>query len=115
MNKSIFNGNLVADPKMGKSKTGTPYALFTVAVNRRGKDAGADFIPVVAWDKTAEFADKWLSKGKPIMVIGELQSRTYQDRNGEKRTVLEVVADQLEFIGPKTAIEDESFDIPDIR
>lgn len=111
MNTIVINGNLTADPKTGKSKTGKMYAYFTVAVNRRGKDAGADFIPVVCWEQTAKFVDDYFVKGKPIIVRGKLISRIQED-NGHHRTVLEVLADQVDFVGPKSeaATNDDFFD-----
>ena len=81
-------------------------ATFTLAVDRGRKDASgksvADWIPVIAWERAAEFAYKWLTKGQMVAVDGRLQSRTYTAKDGTNRTVLEVVANNINFCGSKS-------------
>lgn len=104
-NKVILVGNLVADPELRQTPTGVSVATFTLAVQRRfakPEDAQqADFINIVAWRQTAEFVSRYFSKGKPILVCGAIQSRSYTDQNGQKRYVTEVVADEVTFVERK--------------
>lgn len=98
-NKVILIGNLTADPEIRQTNSGMKVTSFSIAINRRGKDAGVDYINVVAWDKKAEFVAQFFKKGKPILVCGQLQQRTWADKNGAKRHEYEVVADELTFVG----------------
>ena len=104
-NKVILIGNMVADPEIRQTNSGMKVTSFSIAVNRRGKDAGVDYINVVAWDKKAEFVVQFFKKGKPILVCGQLQQRTWTDKNGAKRYEYEVVADELSFVGDNTKPE----------
>lgn len=110
MNKAILVGNLTKDPEMRTTPNGVSVTSFTVAVQRRYKDADgnyqADFINCVAWRSTAEFVAKYFTKGSRIGVVGTIQTRTYDDQNGNKRYVTEVVADEVEFAGSKTQNQD---------
>ncbi|MBC5648476.1 single-stranded DNA-binding protein [Christensenella tenuis] len=105
MNKAILVGNLTKDPEQRTTQSGIAVTSFTVAVQRRFKDAEgnyqADFINCVAWRQTAEFIAKYFSKGSKIGVSGSLQARTYDDANGVKRYVTEVVVDEAEFVQSK--------------
>lgn len=77
-------------------------ASFTVAVDRprkQGQDAGADFLPCVAWKKTAEVIQKYLGKGDPILVEGRIQTRKYQAKDGSNRIATEIIASNIEFCG----------------
>ena len=103
-NKVILVGNLVEDPQLKTTPSGVAVVSFSIAVGRRFKSEGqpeADFISVVAWRGTAEFVCKYFSKGKSILVCGQLQSRAYTDKEGIKRGVVEVVADEVSFVGSK--------------
>lgn len=110
MNKAILVGNLTKAPEQRTTSSGIAVTSFTVAVRRRYKDADgnyqADFINCVAWRSTAEFVTKYFTKGSRIGVVGTIQTRTYDDQNGNKRYVTEVVADEVEFAGSKTQNQD---------
>jgi len=105
MNKAIIMGRLTKDPDIRTTQTQTAVATFTVAVDRRFKNANgekqADFIPVVAWRQQADFVGKYFKKGSKIIVIGSIQTRTYDDKDGKKVYVTEIVADELEFAESK--------------
>ena len=104
-NKVILIGNLVKDPELKQTPNGVPVTNFSIAVSRRfQKSEGAqdaDFINIVAWNKTAEFVKRYFNKGKSILVCGSLQSRTWTDNNNQKRYTLEVVADEVSFVDKK--------------
>lgn len=106
MNNIILIGNVCKDAEIHETTNGVKKASFILAVNRRFTNAQgnreADFIPVVAWKERAEFAEKYLSKGKKICVSGSLQSRSYNTQDGATRNVLEVIAEDFEFITPKS-------------
>lgn len=105
-NKVILGGRLTADPELKTTTTGTPVTSFSVAVNRKytpeGQQPQADFINVVAWRQQAEFVSRYFRKGSSICVVGSLQTRSYTDRDGQKRTVTEVVADEVNFVDSKS-------------
>lgn len=104
-NKVILIGNLVADPELKKTQSGVSVTSFRIAVNRRytrqGEQQQTDFIDIVAWRERAEFVTRFFTKGKPILVCGQLQTRTWTDNNGQKRYATEVVADELSFVTNK--------------
>ena len=105
MNKSILIGNLVRDPEQRTTGSGISVTSFTVAVQRRFKSQDgqqqADFIPVICWRGLAENVAKYCSKGSKVGVVGTVQTRNYEDKNGEKRYVTEVIADEVEFLSSK--------------
>ena len=105
LNICALQGRLARDPELRQTNTGKQVATFTLAVDRGRKDANgksvADWIPVIAWERAAEFAYKWLTKGQMVAVDGRLQSRTYTAKDGTNRTVLEVVANNINFCGSK--------------
>jgi single-strand DNA-binding protein len=107
MNKSIIMGRLTADPELRQTQSGIASCRFTVAVNRRFKNANgeydADFIPCVAWRQTAEFVSRYFSKGSMICVEGSLRTGSYQDRNHSDVThyATELYVDNVEFCGSK--------------
>lgn len=103
MNKAILIGRLTKDPELKFApNTGSPVASFTLAVDRRipNKDGvrEADFVPVVVWGKQAEDTVNYMSKGKLMGVSGRIQVRTYDAKDGTKRYVTEVVADEVQFL-----------------
>ena len=104
-NKVILIGNLVADPELKKTQSGVSVTSFRIAVGRRftkqGEQPQADFIDIVAWRQQAEFVTRFFTKGKPILVCGQLQTRTWTDNNGQKRYATEVIADEVTFVGNK--------------
>jgi single-strand DNA-binding protein len=104
MNNTILMGRLVADPELRRTNSGTAVCSFTLAVNRfakAGEKPEADFFDMVAWGKTAEFVCKYFTKGQQMAVQGRLQTRSYEDRNGQKRKVVEVVAEDVYFTESK--------------
>ena len=107
MNKAILVGNLTRDPEKRTTPQGTSVTSFTVAVQKRFKNQDgrydADFINCVEWRQTADFVSQYFSKGSRIGVVGSIQTRSYDDKDGNKRYVTEVVADEVEFCGPKNA------------
>lgn len=101
MNSVSLVGNLTRDPELRKTNSGLATCSFTVAVNRqRNKDGvqQADYIPVVTWRATAENCAKYLAKGRKVAVKGEIRTRNYDDKNGVKRYVTEVIANEVEFL-----------------
>ena len=102
MNKSILLGRLTKAPEIRLSqKNNIKVANFTLAVNRKyvaqGEERQADFINIVAYSKLAEFAEKYLKQGLQICVCGRIQTRTYEDNNGIKRYVTEIIAEEIDF------------------
>ena len=85
MNKAIMSGRLCADIELRQTPNCKNVCAFTLAVNRRVKDAGADFIDCVAWEKTAEFLARHFQKGQQMNICGRLQTRSYEDKEGKKR------------------------------
>jgi single-strand DNA-binding protein len=104
MNKVIEIGNLTRDPELATTTSGTSVCKMSIAVNRNFTNADgereADFFNVVAWRTLAENCAKFLSKGKKIAVCGRLQSRSYDDDEGNRRYVTEIVAEDVEFLTP---------------
>ncbi|MGD9560549.1 MAG: single-stranded DNA-binding protein [Oscillospiraceae bacterium] len=105
LNVIAVMGRLVADPELRKTTSGISTTTFTIACDRNFVKAGSerqtDFLDIVAWRNTAEFACKYFHKGQLIAVNGSLQTRTYEDREGKKRKVYEIVADNLNFADSK--------------
>ena len=101
LNKAILMGRLVANPEMRSTPSGKKVCSFTLAVNRPGKDAGTDFIDIVAWEKTAEFVCKYFTKGQQIALSGRIQTRSWEDNGGNKRKAVEVVAEEVHFAEAK--------------
>jgi single-strand DNA-binding protein len=100
MNKVILIGRLTKDPELKYTQAGTAVATFTLAVDRKfSKEKEADFINCVAWQKTAEFVSQWFKKGQQMALEGRLQVRSYDDNDGNRNWVTEVVAEQIEFCG----------------
>ena len=104
MNKVVLMGRLTKDTEMRATQSGTGVCSFSLAVNRRFKQEGqpdADFINVTAWAKTAEFVSKYFTKGQQVGVIGRIQTRNYDDKDGKKVYVTEVVAEEVYFADSK--------------
>lgn len=105
MNKCVMTGNLTKDPEVRSTGSGISVCSFRIAVQRRftGQDGQkvSDFFDVVAWRTLADNCGKYLSKGSKVAVVGELQTRTYDAKDGSKRYVTEIVADEVEFLTPK--------------
>ena len=106
MNCCVLTGRLVADPELRTTPSGLSVCRFRIAVDRAyqksGEERKADFIDVVAWRNNADFVTKYFHKVSMIAVQGSLQTGTYEDKNGNKRTSYEIVADRTEFCGSKS-------------
>lgn len=101
LNKAILMGRLTCDPELKFTQQGTPVTSFSIAVDRNysgnNGERQTDFIPITAWRKTAEFISQWFTKGQMIVVVGSVQSRNWEDKNGNKRTSIEVLAGEVQF------------------
>ena len=102
MNRVILIGNLVNDPEIRTTQSGITNCSFRLAVTRKYTNADgvreADFLPIVAWRKTAELCAKYLQKGRKVAVEGSIQTRSYDAQDGSKRYVTEIIADSVEFL-----------------
>ena len=110
LNKVILCGRLTADPELKQTSGGIAVVSFTLAVNRRYQTKTADgtapaqqadFISIVAWRQTAEFISRYFRRGSAICITGSIQTRTWQDQQGQKRYATEVVADEAMFVDSK--------------
>lgn len=105
LNIACIMGRLAADPELRHTQSQVPVTTFRVAVDRnyqpKGQEKQTDWIDVVAWRNTAEFISKYFRKGSMIVVQGSIQTRSYDDREGNKRWSVEIVADQVFFGEPK--------------
>ena len=103
LNCAVIMGRLTADPELRTTNNGISVTSFTVAVDRSfvraGEQRQADFINVVAWRQTADFVTRYFHKGSMIAVHGSIQTRNYEDRQGNKRTAFEIVASDVSFCG----------------
>lgn len=116
MNQITIMGKLTRDPEVKNTSTQKAFATFTVAVPRGYKDQSGsrpvDFINCVSWEKQAGFVSHYFGKGDDILVTGELQSRSYEDSNGNKRTVHEVLVHTMEFCGRHKNNANEAPSVP---
>lgn len=107
MNRATIIGRLARDPELRSTGSGASVCNFTVAVTRRYAnqegEREADFIPVVAWRTLAERCGQYLTQGRQVAVSGAIQVRSYEDTGGQRRYITEIVADEVEFLGPKEA------------
>ncbi|MBQ8766940.1 MAG: single-stranded DNA-binding protein [Clostridia bacterium] len=112
LNSVIIMGRLTADPELRTTTSGLSVTSFTVAVDRNyksGDERQTDFINCVAWRATADFVTRYFRKGQMIAVQGSLQVRNYEDKNGNKRTAYDVVADNVSFCGSKSESGNNNF------
>lgn len=108
MNSVKLSGRLTRDPELKQTQAGVPVASFGLAVDRKFNRDEADFIPITAWRKTAEFVAKYFHKGQRVIISeGRIRVTPYTERDGNKRTRFEVVADEVEFGESKRAPEDQ--------
>ncbi len=102
LNQVVLIGNLTRDPELRYTPDGTPVTSFTIAVNRpfvnRQGEREADFVPVVVWKKQAETCSEYLMKGSQVAVEGRLQVRNYEDKEGIRKWVTEIVARRVDFL-----------------
>jgi len=113
MNKVILMGRLTKDPEIRYTQSAEPLAVakYTLAVNRRFKREGeqeADFINITSFGKSAEFAERYYQKGQLVAVVGRLQVRSYEDQEGNRRWITEVVAEEQHFAESKRSFEQRS-------
>jgi len=107
LNKAMLIGRITRDPEMRQTQSGTAVTNFGVALNRVYNTANGEkkeettFVDVCAWGKTAEFVSKYFTKGKNIFIEGRLNMREWEGQDGVKRTKIEVVADNIQFVGDK--------------
>jgi single-strand DNA-binding protein len=121
MNKVFMIGNLSKDVDLRTTQSGKAVASFTIAVNRRFKgqdgEKQTDFFNIVAWGQLGEMCGRYLAKGRKVAVVGELQTRSYDAKDGSKRYATEIIADEVEFLSPREkpeSVEPEGFvDIED--
>lgn len=106
MNKVIMMGRIVTDLELKSTPQGVNVCTFRIAVDRnfqkKGEERKSDFFNVVAWRSNAEFISRYFSKGKPILIEGELNTRQYTDKNGNPSTWYEIVVDRQYFVGNKS-------------
>lgn len=102
LNKAILNGRLTKAPELKQTNSGKSVCGFTIAVDRSRDREKTDFIPIVAWGKTAEFVNQWFGKGDLITIVGRIEVRNYEDKNGNKRTATEIIAEEVLFGGRKS-------------
>ena len=107
MNKVILMGRLTRDPEVryAQNDNNTCVARYTLAVDRKGKDAGADFIPCVAFGRAGEFAEKYFRKGTKIAIVGRITTGSYTNKDGQKVYTTEVTIEEQEFAESKNAGE----------
>lgn len=103
MNKVFLIGNLTRDPEMRSTQSGVAVCSFSIAVNRRFRNAQTgqqetDFLNVIAWRQLAELCAKYLAKGRKVAISGSIQTRTYEAKDGSKRTTWDIVADEVQFL-----------------
>lgn len=112
-NKVLLMGNLTKDPELRYTPQGTAVVNLRLAVNRKFRDRNQElkedvcFITIVAWDKQAEVCNQYLQKGSPVFVEGRLQSRSWEDNTGQKRSVIEVRAERVQFLSKAPAKTEE--------
>lgn len=117
MNKVFLIGNLTRDPEMRSTQSGVAVCNFSIAVNRRFRNPQTgqqetDFLNVIAWRQLAELCAKYLAKGRKVAVTGSIQTRTYKVKDGSKRTALDIVADEVEFLSANHSSGAPSGDYP---
>ena len=119
-NLGVLTGRLTADPELKTTPNGISVTSFSIAVSRRyrsGEETQADFINMVAWRQNAEFITKYFKKGNMIGIEGAIQTRRYTDKNGNNRTVFEVIANNVQFVESKreSGAEGASFSNADVN
>jgi len=112
MNKVILMGNLTRDPELSTTSSGINYCRFSIAVQRKFSNAEGekevDFINIIAWRAQADFCAKYFKKGQKMAVIGSLQTRSYENKDGVKVNTFEIVAEEVEFASSKQSNDDSA-------
>ena len=109
MNKVMLLGRLTKDPEIRITENGRVLATFTLAINRKYEKDVADFLPIITFGKTAEFTEKWLKKGMQIIVVGRIQVRKWETKEGENRYSTEIIAEEVEFADSKKQEDKEEW------
>lgn len=113
LNVVTLMGRLTMNPELKTTVNGISFCSFSIAVNRsyvkQGEERTADFINIVAWRNTAEFLCKYFTKGQMVAVTGSIQTRSYEDKSGNKRTAFEVIADNVYFTESKASAQRSDF------
>ena len=116
MNKITLIGNLTHDPEVRSTPNGVTVCTFTIAVNRRfaqqGGEKATDYFRINAWRQLGETCARYLAKGRKVAVVGELQARTYEGKDGATRMSLDVSADEVEFLTPRSQDEGSGYSAP---
>ena len=110
INRSVLIGRLTKQPELRITQNSKSVTTFTIAVDRWGKEKEADFIDIVAFEKTAEAVCKYLDKGSLVGIEGRIQTRSYETKDGQKRKVFEIIADNVQFLSRKKEQEEEFVD-----
>ncbi len=116
VNKAILIGNLGRDPEMRYTQNGTAVTKFSIATTEKFKDKGGEWQErttwhnIVTWGRQAEVAKEYLSKGSPVYIEGRIDNRSYEDKDGNKRYISEVVAQRMQFLGRKGDTTSSGFD-----
>ncbi|MGN0820113.1 MAG: single-stranded DNA-binding protein [Christensenellaceae bacterium] len=117
MNKVYLIGNLTRDPEVAETSSGITVCRFAIAVNRNYSSSDGtretDFFNITVWRSQAENCGKYLKKGSKVAVVGSLQNRSYEDKDGIKRNVTDIVANEVEFLSTKNSSDDD--DVPQRR
>lgn len=109
MNKVHLIGNLVKDVDLRYTKQSTPVASYTIAINTRyGENQETDYVNITTWGKSGEFVSKYFKKGQPIAITGRLKNKNYEDSHGVKHYGMEVITEEIEFVGGKKETNTES-------
>lgn len=115
LNVVVLMGRLVSDPELRHTPNDVPVTSFTIAVNRRfskpGEERQTDFIDIVAWRQTADFICKYFRKGQMIAIEGSIQTRIYQDKDGNKRKAFEIIANNAQFTESKKDGSNSGFNL----
>ena len=119
MNKVILIGNLTRDPELSETPNGVPVCRFAIAVSRDYANANGtretDFFNITVWRGRAENCGKYLKKGNKVAVFGSIQNRSYEDKDGIKRNVTDIIANEVEFLTPKNAQGDAEEDTAAVK
>ena len=111
MNKVILVGNLTRDPELSETPSGISVCRFAIAVSRDYANADGnretDFFNITVWRGRAENCGKYLKKGNKVAIVGSIQTRSYEDKDGIKRNVTDIIANEVEFLTPKNAMGEE--------
>ena len=118
LNKVILMGHMTADPELKQTTSGISVCSFSIGVNRRYSKAdqgqqSVDFINIVSWRQQAEFVAKYFTKGRPILVCGSLQTRSWTDQNGQKRYATDIVAEEVSFVDSRSESSSSGQYVPD--